>query len=558
MSFVNNDRISKGPWQAFERMIVRMLHHSKGWKSIQHTGQRGDKGCDVLAITPKGQDVVIQAKFTNTSTGIGEKAVNEIRTACDHYDTRYGILATNYRAAASAIKRIKTLNSTGHKIVVWDGNKLLQIGRGIEGLPTNAKTPRHYQDEAISQVFQKFDVGNKALVEMATGLGKSIVLAEVAKRYLELDPERRILLLAHSVPLLTQLEKSFWSQLPAEVPTHLWHGSEKPSSFEGVTVAMFQSLISWINQGVELPEFDLVMVDEAHHSPAHTYRQVLDLLSKDTIMGTTATPWRNDKRDLREIFGEPVFKMGLIEGMEKGFLSRVDYQLYNDDVKWELVEELSRKNLTIGQLNSRLFIPTRDNELAMRIKEKWISLSKPKTITFCKTKKHAQKFSELLTSMKVPSRVFVSDLGMAERAKTILDFENGKFSNIVVVDMLNEGIDVPDVSLIIFARVTHSRRIFIQQLGRGLRIKEGRKNVVHVMDFVADIRRASEALKMNREARERGESGSEYYRGEGARIVAFDDQRAESFFDEYLADCADLDDRDKVKLDFVDPYIFDT
>ena len=248
------------------------------------------------------------------------------------------------------------------------------MGRTIDKSPTNAKIPREYQEEAVEKVFEKFERKNRALVEMATGLGKSIVLAEVAKRYLDADPGRRVLLLAHSVPLLTQLEKAIWSQLPADVPTHLWHGSEKPTSFEGVTVAMFQSLISWINQGVELPEFDLVMVDEAHHSPAYTYREVLDKLSKDTIMGTTATPWRNDKRDLRDIFGEPVFQMGLIEGMESGFLSRVDYQLYTDNVKWEIVEELSRKNLTIGQLNSRLFIPTRDDELAMRIKEKWTVL----------------------------------------------------------------------------------------------------------------------------------------------------------------------------------------
>tara|TARA_B100001250_G_scaffold356176_1_gene331069 strand:+ start:1194 stop:2867 length:1674 start_codon:yes stop_codon:yes gene_type:complete len=557
MSFVNHDRISKGPWQAFERMIVRMLHHSKGWKSIQHTGRRGDKGCDVLAITPKGQDVVIQAKFTSTSSGIGEKAVNEIRTACDHYDTRYGILATNYRASQSAKKRIEMLGSLGYKILVWDGQKLLEMGRTIDKSPTNAKIPREYQEEAVEKVFEKFERKNRALVEMATGLGKSIVLAEVARRYLDADSGRKVLLLAHSVPLLTQLEKSIWSQLPAEIPTHLWHGSEKPSSFEGVTVAMFQSLISWIKQGVKLPEFDLVMVDEAHHSPAHTYREVLDSISKDVIMGTTATPWRNDKRDLRDIFGEPVFQMGIIEGMERGFLSRVDYELYTDDVKWDIVEELSRKNLTIGQLNSKLFIPTRDDELALQIREKWDKLSKPKTITFCKTKKHAQSFSELLNSMGVSSRIFVSDLEMADRAKTIMDFENGKFSNIVVVDLLNEGIDVPDVSLIIFARVTHSRRIFIQQLGRGLRIKEGKENIVHVMDFVADIRRASEALKMNREARERGEKGAEYYRGEGAKIVKFEDQKTESFFDEYLADCADLEERDKVKLDFVDADIFE-
>ena len=176
-------------------------------------------------------------------------------------------------------------------------------------------------------------------------------------------------------------------------------------------------------------------------------------------------------------------------------------------------------------------------------------------ITFARTKKHARNLALLMNSYKIPSKVFLSDLDIKERAKTVIEFQRGDFSNIIAVDMLNEGIDVPDVSLIVFARVTHSRRIFVQQLGRGLRIKKDRENVVHVLDFVADVRRAKEALKINREAKKRSKGGIEFYRDRGAKIVSFNNEMDERFFDKFVEDCSDLSDRDRVKLDF--PHGFD-
>jgi len=131
-----------------------------------------------------------------------------------------------------------------------------------------------------------------------------------------------------------------------------------------------------------------------------------------------------------------------------------------------------------------------------------------------------------------------------------MDFRSGEFSNLIGVDMLNEGIDVPDIGMIIFARVTHSRKIFVQQLGRGLRVKEG-KDCVHVMDFVADIRRLASGVQINRDARRRAESGIEFYRGRGADMVSFEQVRYDSFVDEYLADVAELDDNQRVTLDFI-------
>ena len=116
--------------------------------------------------------------------------------------------------------------------------------------------------------------------------------------------------------------------------------------------------------------------------------------------------------------------------------------------------------------------------------------------------------------------------------------------------MLNEGVDVPDVSMIVFARVTHSRRIFVQQLGRGLRVSEGKDRLV-VLDFVADIRRVAAGVSLNQLARRRMEDGIEFYTGRGAQIVNFGEVEQEGFVNEFLADAADLDDHDRVRLNFL-------
>jgi superfamily II DNA or RNA helicase len=108
--------------------------------------------------------------------------------------------------------------------------------------------------------------------------------------------------------------------------------------------------------------------------------------------------------------------------------------------------------------------------------------------------------------------------------------------------MLNEGIDVPDVNIVAFVRVTHSRRIFIQQLGRGLRMTEGKTEVL-VLDFVADIRRVAAGLQLNRDAASRG-ADPEIVRLRDGHVVKFDNDKPAAFFSQYLADVADIENLD--------------
>ena len=554
MSFMSVERIIDGPWDVFEKTILRLLIHT-GWKQVIHTGRSGDMGADIIGIDTSGKKVVLQCKFKRSTTSIGESGVNELRNACDFYGTAYGIVVTNTSLSSTALERISQLSASGYKFIYWDGNKLMEMGEKLEQWSTNRYPLRDYQEEAVSAVFQNYANGNqRSLVEMATGLGKTIVLAEVAVQLLLEDPDRKVLLLAHTLPLLKQLENAIWSQIPSSVPTQLWSGNSKPIAFDGITVGMFQTVHSAIRSMPrnEMPEFDIVMVDEAHHTPAVTFSEALEVVGTDKILGVTATPWRGDGERLEAIFGEAVFKKGILEGIERGFLSDIEYHMMLDNVNWLEVASCSRGSYTIGDLNNRLFLPSRDEDLVDKVLKNWKKIGRPQTITFCKRVEHAENLQAIMNAVGISSRILVGRNTLADRAKTLMDFRAGEFSNLIGVEMLNEGIDVPDVGLIIFARVTHSRRIFVQQLGRGLRVKEG-KDRVHVMDFVADIRRLASGIQLNTNARRRADSGVEFYRGRGANMVTFEQVVHESFVDEYLADVADLDEDERITLNFIDP-----
>jgi superfamily II DNA or RNA helicase len=148
--------------------------------------------------------------------------------------------------------------------------------------------------------------------------------------------------------------------------------------------------------------------------------------------------------------------------------------------------------------------------------------------------------------------VFHSQLSREERNQNLSRFRSGEIPFLLAIEMLNEGIDVPEVNLVAFMRVTHSRRIFVQQLGRGLRLSPGKDEVI-VLDFVADVRRLAAAVQLNHEARVRSRE-REVLRYRDGRVVKFSDAAAETFFDSYIADVAAVESLDDgARLRFPDP-----
>jgi superfamily II DNA or RNA helicase len=396
------------------------------------------------------------------------------------------------------------------------------------------KQLRDYQEHASSRLRETLlDTGRGQLV-LATGLGKTVVMAETVADLLRdgLIQDGRVLVLAHTRELVEQLHRSFWSQLPTWVPTHHLSGGEKPSFWDGITFATFQSVLSRLD---ELPRFDLVLVDEAHHIGAETFLRVLNSLAPRYLAGVTATPWRGDGYDIDEILGPAVVKIGIAEGLQQGFLTEVDYRLLADNLDWEFVQERSRNRYSLAQLNRRLIVPTRDEEAARIVAEAFRKEERRGGIVYSPTIHHAEHFSAVLRTFGLRSEAVSAELAPRDRDRLMAAFRAGHLDLVTTVDLFNEGVDVPDVDTIVFMRATHSRRIFVQQLGRGLRLSPGKRNVM-VLDFVTDLRRVAEVLELDSAVR-----GASIERlGLGDRIVEFTDKSAGGFLREWMLDQASL------------------
>jgi len=554
-NFIGVERLAFGPWQAFERAIYRFFIHS-GFKDCRLVGGPGDQGADVLA-TKNGQLWVTQAKFRRAAIALDESVVKEIVRAINNYSADEAVIVTNQHFHPGAYEAAKKFSTdTGIPIRLWPGSKILEWARKMPDFSASRKELRPYQEQAVDAVDLARSQGRRVgLIIMATGLGKTRVAGEIILREILNQRGTEVLVLAHMVDLAHQFETALWETLPKDTSTHIWAGGEYPSYAGGVACATEQSIIEAAKRENLVGRFSLVIVDEAHHAPADGYRQLLDLLQPNFLLGLTATPWRSDERLLSDMFGPPVFAMSVVEGMQQGYLAGVDYRMLVDDIDWEEVPKLSRQGLTISELNRRLFLPQRDESIVAKLVEHLDSINDPRCIVFCRTIDHANTIYRLLRAAGKPCRVIHSGLERIEATNTLREFRSGANPTLISVDMLNEGIDVPDVNVVGFLRVTHSRRIFVQQLGRGLRIHEG-KATVRILDFVADIRRVAAGLRLNREATEFADrvNKKEAVRFPDGRIVHFSNDRALSFFQEYLQDVAAVEDLDEdARLKFPPP-----
>lgn len=541
MNFYTDDISNGYNWKGLERSLARLMGHL-GWKDTTVIGGAGDKGCDILGTREDNGSVkswVIQAKAVSGDRYIGPQALKESIDALSFYDASVAVVATNGEFTKTARNRQAQLAQNGYTLKLWNGAFIQQLINQMPDNHTGFRKLRPYQQQIVDKVVNAYDLGyKKAFYIVATGLGKTVIAATIA-RYLWERGCRKILVLCHATDLALQLEQGFWPQIKKEVPTSVFFDGLPPRNTEGISFGLYQSLYGYL-PGIEPEQFDVVIVDEAHHAMAHGFRSCLDHLRPKFLIGMTATPWRGDGQSLSEIFGEPIAKVSLVDGMAMGYLAKVDYRILCDNVDWDNMQNMSSKNFSIRDLNKRLFLPQRDEAVITEIKKTIANMPNPRIAIFSPSIEHSNRFSEMLSAAGIPCAA-LSRVDKAERRRRLLAFSSGTYQAICAVDVMNEGIDIPDVNILVFLRATHSRRIFVQQLGRGLRLSEGKDKVI-VLDFVSDIRRMAEMIEMNNEGKAMGAEKEVVYLQEG--FVSFSDARVESFVNMWLEDVADLSDSD--------------
>lgn len=552
MSFLTDDIIKGTDWRALERTVARLMSHC-GWRDVSIIGRSGDMGADIVGVRDQDgrpRSWVVQVKAIAGGGYVGKAGLNEVMQAQSTYKAHIAALASNGDFFPSVYRRQEALKTAGFEVKLWNGTFLDGLLAKWPEKHSGNRPLRKYQSQIADKAVEIFDGGGRrAQYVVATGLGKTVIAGEIASRLWDKGC-RKILVLCHARDLALQLEQGFWPQLPKSVPTRYFFDGMPPLLYEGVNFGLYQSLIGYLS-GFEPGGFDVVIVDEAHHALSHGFRTCVDHLAPRFLIGMTATPWRGDGKSIDDIFGEPIDRVSLVDGMAMGFLAQVDYRLYCDNIDWDAVPALSKKRLTIRDLNKRLFLPQRDEAVMAEISRVASSIRSPRIAIFSPSIEHARRFAAMLSASGIPCEsLSIND--QVERRKRILAFSGGKLAAVTAVDVMNEGIDIPDINILVFLRATHSRRIFVQQLGRGLRLAPDKEKVV-VLDFVSDVRRMAEVVVLNREAKKRGKETESVFLKNG--VVNFSDPAGEKFIEAWLTDITDLSDAsDTEKLKFPEGF----
>lgn len=553
-AFINDSNLRSGTWQAFERVVSRLLAH-EGFEGIRLVGQSGDRGADVLAHRA-GKRWLFQMKHWKNKVGV--EVADQTLEAMRIYRAQVPVIVALSGFDEKLKEHQRALLSRGVPLQLWDSKALVNKADKLPEIPAAVRVPREYQDQAIRSVIRAYNEGNKkALVVMATGLGKTFVACETVKRINAVSPVR-VLVIAHTNELVYQIEKAFWPFLSKHQVTAVWNGYERPRDEQleksSAVFACLNTVSDFVQQGKELPHFDLIIIDECHHVGGQMYNNILqDTMagSEDGpfLLGLTATPWRPDEVNLYDYFGEPLVSVDIVTGLRNGFLSNVDYRLYTDNINWEALGELEGKSFSPRHINRTLFITEWDDAVVFELKRVWQEQRKPRAIVFCGTIDHAATMRDRINSLGFcnASAIYSQTstgrtMDPVERNRILCDFQDGAIDVLCAVDILNEGVDVPDVNVIVFQRVTHSRRIFIQQLGRGLRLSKDKEKVI-VLDFVSDIRRFAAGIDLKDGITADGPAPGNPVRISLPHKVSFrkaggEDPQAETFLRQWLEDVA--------------------
>ena len=341
--------------------------------------------------------------------------------------------------------------------------------------PSQPVSPWPVQAEALRALEETRDQGyRRGLVVMATGLGKTLLAAFDSSR-----PEfRRVLFIAHREEILRQSRDAF-RQVRPDGRFGFFLGTDKDPEAD-VMFASIQTLHRHLDR-FESDQFDYVVVDEFHHAAAPTYRRAIENFRPKFLLGLTATPDRLDGADLLALCGNNlVFECDLVEGIRQERLVPFHYWGIKDVADYAPIPWRS------GRFDpDKLAEAVETEQRAEQALAEWRERAIGPTLAFCTTIAHAEFMAEFFNQRGVRSVAVHSGPHSAPRQSAVEDLRNGAIRVLFAVDVFNEGVDVPEIGTVLMLRPTDSPVIFLQQLGRGLRLSE-EKAALQVIDFVGN------------------------------------------------------------------------
>ncbi len=349
--------------------------------------------------------------------------------------------------------------------------------------------PFPFQEEILEKLEAERKVHDRFrnLIVAATGTGKTVISAFDFKNFKKKNATAKLLFVAHRKEILQQAQATFQGVLKDNNFGELWVDGIVPEKYDCV-FASVQTLNSQIDS-LQLSNtfYDFIIVDEVHHIAASSYRPILNHFKSKILLGLTATPERMDGEDILRDFSNTIAaEIRLPEALNRKLLCPFQYFGITDSVDlsnatWQNGRYLPSELTKIYTQNDK-----RTGEIISNLNKYLRDINEVRALCFCVTQKHAEFMAEKFSLAGLKADYLVSSRNEL-REELRKKFSSKQINYLFVVDIFNEGIDISDIDTVLFLRPTESLTIFLQQLGRGLRLAEG-KECLTVLDFVGNSR----------------------------------------------------------------------
>lgn len=347
--------------------------------------------------------------------------------------------------------------------------------------------PFPYQNEVLEKLEVERTVHNRFrnLVVAATGTGKTVISAFDYKRFRQSNKSSKLLFLAHRKEIIQKSLSTFQGVLRNNNIGELWVDGMVPNNFEFV----FASVQSVNNQletvGLAPDYYDYIIIDECHHQAAKSYRAIIDYFKPKILLGLTATPERMDGGDILEDFHDRIAaEIRLPEALNRKLLCPFQYFGITDSIDLSNVSWARGKYVASELTNIYTESDRRVREIIDALEKYTKDIHDVRALGYCVSMEHARYMAEKFNLVGLKADYLTSN-NSNDRTAIRQKLEKKEINYLFVVDMFNEGIDIPQIDTLLFLRPTESLTIFLQQLGRGLRLYE-EKDSLTVLDFVGN------------------------------------------------------------------------
>ncbi|MCD7764210.1 MAG: DEAD/DEAH box helicase family protein [Lachnospiraceae bacterium] len=349
--------------------------------------------------------------------------------------------------------------------------------------------PRGAQIEALYALkTSRAEGARKALIHVATGGGKTYLAAFDSKPY------QHVLFVAHRQEILLQAAQSFRNVRQSD-DYGFFNGdckdTDKPVIFASVaTLGRSQ----YLNKNYFAPEyFDYLVIDEFHHAANDCYKRIINYFHPQFLLGLTATPDRMDGRDIYELCDYNVpYELPLKNAVNRGVLVPFHYYGVYDETNYSGLRPV-RGHYVDSELEN---IYLHNKARYQLIYQYYMKYHSRRALGFCCSRLHAEAMAKDFSERGIPSAAVYSNAAGAysmDRREAVKKLRDGQLRVIFSVDMFNEGVDIPEIDMVMFLRPTESPVVFLQQLGRGLR-KSRKKQYLNVLDFIGNYQKAGNTI----------------------------------------------------------------